>query len=196
MKNNIITCRVGSADGPPPLTLAEYGVNRIVGRKTIDMSTCIGSYGMGGPGFFGLCLAKTESFPEEWLILTLWGATSWLQLDGVNIGQKQIEYAQKEMKFKRYRAWIYYYKLKQRYDDIYKQILGYPNYGPIKFVYKNLVRATISDAAITDKSSQIHFRKGNKTHSLEVVLPFNRTWNDKESHLKAWAVSSTKEIDL
>lgn len=196
MKNNIIPCRVGrTTEAPHPMTLAEYGTNRIIGRDIVDMSICIGSYGMGGPGFFGLCLSKTEKYPEEWLILTLWGATHWLQVDGVNIGRSELEFAQKEMKFKRYRAWIYYYKLKNYYDYIYKQVLGHPNYGPISFVYKKLVRARISNATITDKSSQIYFQKSRKIHSLEVVLPFNRTWNDHESHLNAWAISNTTEID-
>lgn len=36
---------------------------------------------MGGPGFFGLKLGATARYPEEWMTLTIWGASDWLLLN-------------------------------------------------------------------------------------------------------------------
>lgn len=41
-----------------------------------------GTYGMGGPGFFGLHLEATDDYPAEWLMLCLWGACDWLTING------------------------------------------------------------------------------------------------------------------
>ena len=64
-----------------PIRLRDAGKERCVGRKVLKWSANLGSYGMGGPGFFGLRLQRTEQYPEEWLALTLWGATDWLLLN-------------------------------------------------------------------------------------------------------------------
>jgi hypothetical protein len=46
----------------------------------VDSSSYLGSYGMGGPGFFGLkCRKGLRSF---WIVFVLWGAAEWLTLDG------------------------------------------------------------------------------------------------------------------
>lgn len=49
----------------------------VLGRKVQEISMRCGTYGMGGPGFAGFRLAE-----DLWLILTLWGAAAWLQVDG------------------------------------------------------------------------------------------------------------------
>ncbi len=49
---------------------------RIVGRTVREICTYAGTYGMGGPGFLGLRL------DDEWLIIAIWGADSWAQVDG------------------------------------------------------------------------------------------------------------------
>jgi hypothetical protein len=65
-----------------PIRLRDAGKARCLGRKVLDWSAHLGSYGMGGPGFFGLRLKKTNLFPEEWMALTLWDADQWMLLDG------------------------------------------------------------------------------------------------------------------
>jgi len=55
---------------------------RVIGRKILEWSSSCGTYGQGGPGFFGLKLEAKNQIPEEWLILTLWSAGEWLELDG------------------------------------------------------------------------------------------------------------------
>lgn len=51
---------------------------RVAGRKITEWCECCGTYGQGGPGFFGFKLAKTSKYPEEWLILRIWSAGDWL----------------------------------------------------------------------------------------------------------------------
>ena len=47
----------------------------ITNRKISQLSTHVGTYGMGGPGFFGLHLGT------EWLVIALWGASDWILVD-------------------------------------------------------------------------------------------------------------------
>ena len=55
-----------------------------------------GTYGMGGPGFFGLLLTASLRAPEEWLLCTLWGAGSWMIVDGRWLLAHPEQYAQKK----------------------------------------------------------------------------------------------------
>ncbi|MGC4046520.1 MAG: hypothetical protein QM758_22230 [Armatimonas sp.] len=50
--------------------------SKILGCRIEEISTIVGTYGMGGPGFFGL------RFGEEWLVISIWGAASWILVDG------------------------------------------------------------------------------------------------------------------
>jgi len=52
---------------PPPVSADE-----VVGRHIAKVSPNVGTYGMGGPGFFGLCLG------DEWLVVAIWGAAEWM----------------------------------------------------------------------------------------------------------------------
>lgn len=45
-------------------------------RPVDEVETIVGTYGMGGPGFFGL------RFGEEWLVISIWGASDWILVDG------------------------------------------------------------------------------------------------------------------
>jgi len=49
---------------------------KVVGRRVDGLSIYLGTYGMGGPGFFGLSLGS------EWLVVAIWGAASWIRADG------------------------------------------------------------------------------------------------------------------
>jgi hypothetical protein len=55
---------------PEPLAVAE-----LVGRPVEQISTSVGTYGMGGPGFFGLRLG------DRWLVVAVWGAAAWMRAD-------------------------------------------------------------------------------------------------------------------
>lgn len=52
----------------------------IVGRTIDEISEHVGTYGMGGPGFFGL------RFSSEWLVIALWGASEWMTAEGRCVG--------------------------------------------------------------------------------------------------------------
>lgn len=49
----------------------------VVGRQVDELKTRVGTYGMGGPGFFGLRLGN------EWLVVAIWGAGEWIRANGV-----------------------------------------------------------------------------------------------------------------
>ncbi len=63
-----------------PLFIEEFGLEQIKGSKIIDISTCLGTYGMGGPGFFGLKLEGV--FGIRWLVYCIWAAGQHILLDG------------------------------------------------------------------------------------------------------------------
>ncbi len=56
---------------PAPVTEAD-----LVGQTVEDLATSLGSYGLGGYGFFGLLLA------DRWLIVPIHNAPQWIALDG------------------------------------------------------------------------------------------------------------------
>lgn len=63
-----------------PATL--YGLQSCyIGQTVRAVATCLGSYGMGGPGFLGL------RFPNGWIVYRLWNAAGWLTLNGKPIGE-------------------------------------------------------------------------------------------------------------
>lgn len=63
-----------------PKTIIEFGINNFVNAKVLEASTCFGTYGMGGPGFFGLlCDTKQGHFE---LTLTIWGSGQYVMMDG------------------------------------------------------------------------------------------------------------------
>ena len=76
----IIQC-IDKETNQKPRTIQDEGVERIINRKIIEWQLALGSYGMGGPGFFGMLLEKTEKFNQEWLVLTLWAASEWLLMN-------------------------------------------------------------------------------------------------------------------
>ena len=90
MTSNLVAC-VEAATREPPPTLRSLGVDRVVGRRIVSWSESYGSYGMGGPGFFGVRLDQGRH-PEEHLVLRLWGADGWLLYDGRWIGAHPNQY--------------------------------------------------------------------------------------------------------
>ena len=56
---------------PPPLD-----PRNVLGRTVREISAFVGTYGMGGPGFFGLRIDN-----DEWLVISLWGAAEWILVD-------------------------------------------------------------------------------------------------------------------
>jgi hypothetical protein len=59
-----------------PFTPAPASPDQVVGRQVSDVCTIMGTYGMGGAGFFGLQLGN------EWLVVAVWGAACWIVANG------------------------------------------------------------------------------------------------------------------
>ncbi|HET6312222.1 MAG TPA: hypothetical protein VFH60_00180, partial [Chloroflexia bacterium] len=148
----------------------------ITGRKVITWQQ-LGSYGMGGPGFFGLELAARGRYPREWLVLTLWGAGGWLLLDGRWLEAHPSQYHIQRPLFSNFGG-------TEEWDELTGRLAG----------------AKVLEARITDSSSLIVLRQGSQQRILEVPEDTTRlsvwggsleqkVWNHAESHLDAWVVS-------
>lgn len=188
-RHNIIKVRQ-SVDKSLPKTIEKLGVGRILNRRIISWSNRIGSYGMGGYGFFGLEMAPEKSRPKEWLILTIFGASEWLLLDGAWMEANPNQHHM------------------QRPLYIIHQFLPGDKLPGIKIedrVSDCLVGAIIEDAVITKKESKIFLKKDSNKHLLELPEDTSRLplwggslkikkWNLKESHLDAWIVSESSDL--
>lgn len=62
-----------------PFTPLPLDPDTIVGRQIDDVITYLGTYGMGGPGFFGLRLGG------EWLVVSVWGAGDWMKFADLRV---------------------------------------------------------------------------------------------------------------
>jgi hypothetical protein len=176
-QGNIVACSdVIDGVNYRPQTLGEVGFKRIEGRKVTAWSASLGSYGMGGPGFFGLNLAGNGEYPDEWLVMRVWGAGCWLLLDG---------------------RWI------EAHPNQYQvQEPLYSNFGPGEDwdrVTDKVVGATLCSVGVED-GSLLFYLEGAEIYRLEMprdasllslyggtMLP--RVWQDAENPLDAWVIS-------
>lgn len=175
MEKRIVECTEGRRRDRPR-TLREYGIERIVGRRIQEYCNHLGSYGMGGPGFAGFRLGETEFLPEEWLVLTLWGADGWLLLDGRWVAAHPNQYDNQRPLMSEFDP---------TWDDFTPQVLG----------------AVIANAQVGDEETVIElYRDCGRRLRLEVPSDPSRlslyggsleprTWSPTESHLDAWLLS-------
>lgn len=195
MKKNIIPCNVGTPKGPPPKTLREVGISRIIGRKITRWSPDVGSYGMGGCGLFGARLSETSEFPEEWLILRLWGAPDWLVVDGEIASSGVIErQLKRQNSMGKYRLYQINWKLLLVGRWFRINFLGWQGFPEWDSFSKKIIGATIVSADVKDNSTMIELQKGKKKHTMEISVPSRWQWNDEESYLDAWAIADTTTI--
>jgi hypothetical protein len=152
-----------------------------VGRKIIRWGYR-GSYGMGGPGFFGLELVAKGRYPREWLVLTLWGAGEWLLLDVEWVEAHPNQYNIRRPLYSNFGG-------AEDWDDLAGKVAG----------------AEIIEAEITDFSSNLVLLHGAEQHILELPQDTTRLpvwggslepkrWNPAESHLDAWVLSRRGEL--
>lgn len=62
-----------------PLNIEQFGIEKFNGSKVVDFSNACGTYGMGGPGFFGLKLHG--EYGTRWLIYCIWFASEHILYD-------------------------------------------------------------------------------------------------------------------
>ena len=90
-----------------PLVPKEVTAEETVGRRVDEVVPYIGTYGMGGTGFFGLRLGK------EWLVFAIWGAGEWIRVDDTLVEDYYFE------KYKRPRPWMF-----DGIDDLSPKLVG------------------------------------------------------------------------
>ena len=78
-----------------PPRIADVDTSALIGATVVRTSGNLGSYGMGGPGFVGVQLA-TRRHGRTWIVCTLWGAGSWLTLDGSLVSEGYFEDERRE----------------------------------------------------------------------------------------------------
>lgn len=183
MKNNIILSHEGTPNGPSPKSLRHFGTGRILQRTIVQLSQRMGSYGMGGPGFWGFKLNKTDIYPDEWLILSLWAASYWLLFDGQIAEVVPTEET-----------------LTLSSDTGLPKIYQLQETRTIELI-KIIVGSKIIAAHINDISSSFELKNGAKIHRMEISKntspyqePLLRAWNPEESHWDAWVISETGQL--
>ncbi|MEO5952481.1 MAG: hypothetical protein ABIQ44_08470 [Chloroflexia bacterium] len=177
-KRNLITC-TDVIDGQEyrPKTLRDVDITRIIGRWVREWSPTLGSYGMGGPGFFGLRLAENADFPEEWLVLRLWGACNWLTLDGQWVEAPPNQYHIQEPLYSNYGD-------DEDWDHMKERVVG----------------AQITNAQIEHDYSKIVLTLGLEKYTLEIPKDASclsnyggtmepHEWNPAEDQRDAWIIS-------
>ena len=70
---------VGPSGHLIPFVPQALTAEQLTGREVNEVLTGVGTYGMGGPGYFGLRLE------EEWLVIAIWGASEWIVANGILI---------------------------------------------------------------------------------------------------------------
>lgn len=151
-------------DGTVPQTFRQAGTERIIDRTIMAWSDNLGSYGMGGCGFFGLKLAETNHYPSEWFVLLFWGAANWLLLDN-NWMSAHLNL---------------YHIQKPLHSDFQDEKWDY--------VTDKLVDTTVNDVIITSNSITFELRKPNEKHVLELPADLSRLprfWNLSSRHWQA-----------
>lgn len=62
-----------------PTDIMQFGTNNFQSNSILDVSTCCGTYGMGGPGFFGMKLKG--NYGTRWLTYCIWNAGEHILFD-------------------------------------------------------------------------------------------------------------------
>lgn len=62
-----------------PVKLIEYGKERLIGGEIVDVCPFLGTYGMGGPGYFGFKIKMQNEI--VWLVVCILGAEAYMLLD-------------------------------------------------------------------------------------------------------------------
>lgn len=168
-----------------PTLFEKGGIKRIVGRTILDCNKYLGSYGMGGPGFFGLKLEKKGRFREEWLVLTMWGATEWLLIDNLWLEPSVGHFDPDKCFFK---------ERKTMFDEANEQV---------KTTFTGL---TIAEFKLHKKSFSMILQDDTRIHKLELPsdlkrLPphgndTERKWYAKDKLENGFIVSPTPYINI
>jgi len=62
-----------------PTTILDIKLEKLIGKQIIGSSSYLGSYGMGGPGFFGILIERNGM--EEYLTYAVWASGQYIMMD-------------------------------------------------------------------------------------------------------------------
>ena len=126
-----------------PVLMRDLPKKKLIGRQVTGVSTRLGTYGMGGPGFFGLLLDSLE-----FLTYAVWGAGSYVLID-----DRVVECTSNL--YKKVRPWMSHYDEENNWDDLTDHIVG----------------STITSFSFTHETCLLKLKKKNKT--IEVLFVKN-----------------------
>jgi hypothetical protein len=124
-----------------PIFLKDIDESQITGRKIIGFSCNLGTYGMGGAGFFGLLLDNSE-----YLVYAVWRAGRYVIVDN-----KIVECA--SMLYGKMKPFVSNFGENSAWDDLTKYIKG----------------AVIQHCELTENHCKIIANKNEKTIEIEFV---------------------------
>ena len=125
-----------------PLNIEEFKSETLKNSHIVDVCTWCGTYGMGGPGFFGLKLQG--EFGERWLTYCIWAAGEHILFDD-SILECHPDYAEK-----------------------YSPLIAFDDYSNSFAKFKKmLLDMTIKEVAVSKESIKIALIDNHgKTHSI------------------------------
>ena len=178
-------------------TIDDVGVERVLSRKILEWSPSLGTWGRISPRFFGLFLEQQDTYPQEWLVLTVWGAAEWLLLDD----QWVLAHANQHSLQKP----LYCLYVPRQWDSLSHQYIeaqtGWDNFSPL------IVGGVITEVYFRNDSSLIKIEKDGITHVLEIpwdktLLPPNggngqyKILNPGQSLAVAWVIAPSGELSV
>lgn len=78
------------------MRLCDMDPTLVVGGRILKTCCYLGSYGMGGPGFVGLKV-RGSAVCSFWVVVTVWGASEWLTIDGKPCREGYFEEERRDM---------------------------------------------------------------------------------------------------
>ncbi len=126
-----------------PLNIEQFGVENFSGSHILDVSTCCGTYGMGGPGFFGLKLQG--DYGIRWLTYCIWAAGEHILFD-----ERILE-------------------CHTNYSKDYKPLISYDDYqNSLEALKEQLTSMTIKEITVSKDAFEIKLiDKESKSHTIK-----------------------------
>lgn len=128
--------------------LLDRPVESLIGKKFLEKSFTMGTYGMGGPGFVGLLLEHPNG-AKEWMVFTVWAADWSILMNDQWVGAHP----------------MFYHKQKPLYSKIRSKgkLLEWDEFSP------KIIGGTIVKAHLSDKSFILDIEFNGETHKLEFL---------------------------
>jgi len=148
--------------------------NAIIGQTILELSPYVGTYGMGGPGFFGLRLE------DGWLVIAIWGASEWMTAMGRNIGDAFHD------NYGRRKPWIADWRPEEEDDELSKNLLG-----------RQITNFEISQKSLCimlESEFDITIKEDGKTRPILEGSKQPRSFQENDDLRKAVFLSPTTEI--